>query len=480
MTRTASTTWLMGLGTTLWAATTVAMATASPARPVLPNMQPYADASGHIRTFNTNGDIDLGNPFFQSLGTNGRACVSCHQPSDAWSVTPEHVRDRFRASDGLDPIFRTNDGSVSPLADVSTVAARRAAFSMLLAKGLIRVGIGVPDNAEFDLIDVDDPYGFASAAELSLFRRPLPSTNLGFLATVMWDGRETFPGKPVHFDLSDQANTATLGHAAAPSALTDAVREEIVDFESGLFTAQADDRDAGDLHARGATGGPTAVSFQPFFIGINDVLGPDFNPRVFTLFDAWTKLASSAAAPTGRPTLPLIGVRDHGPDASADAQFNDARLAIARGQQIFNTRPIEITGVNGLNNVLGVSTLKGTCTTCHDTPNVGDHSKSLALDLGLTTEARRTPDLPLYTFRNKTTGQVIKTTDPGRALITGRWADMSLFKGPILRGLAARPPYFHNGSAATLGDVIEFYDTRFALGLTPQEKADLLAFLRAL
>ena len=111
---------------------------------------------------------------------------------------------------------------------------------------------------------------------------------------------------------------------------------------------------------------------------------------------------------------------------------------------------------------------------------MGNHSTSLPLDLGLTGVDRRTPDMPLYTFQNKQTGEIIKTTDPGRALLTGRWKDMSLFKGPILRGLAARPPYFHNGSAATLEDVVDFYDTRFGLQLTPQEKADLVAFLRAL
>ena len=53
----------------------------------------------------------------------------------------------------------------------------------------LRVGIGIPAGAEFTLVDVDDPYGYASASELSLFRRPLPSTNLAFLTGVMWDGR---------------------------------------------------------------------------------------------------------------------------------------------------------------------------------------------------------------------------------------------------------------------------------------------------
>lgn len=85
---------------------------------------------------------------------------------------------------------------------------------------MLRVGIGVPPHAEFELIAVDDPYGYASASELSLFRRPLPATNLADLATVVWDGRETFAGQPIHFDPSDQANSATLGHAAATDPLT--------------------------------------------------------------------------------------------------------------------------------------------------------------------------------------------------------------------------------------------------------------------
>src|SRR5262249_51126176 len=154
--------------------------------------------------------------------------------------------------------------------------------------------------------------------------------------------------------------------------------------------------------------------------------------------------------------------------------------AVARGQDIFNTHVFSIVNVRGVNDTLGSPVLPGTCTTCHDTPNVGNHSKSLPLDLGLTTAAIRSADMPLYTFRNNATAEVIQTTDPGRALITGKWKDMSLFKGPVLRGLAARAPYFHNGFAATLTDVVEFYNSRFNIGLTVQEKSDLVAFLKAL
>ncbi len=102
------------------------------------------------------------------------------------------------------------------------------------------------------------------------------------------------------------------------------------------------------------------------------------------------------------------------------------------------------------------------------------------LNIGLADATRRTPDMPLYTLRNLQTGQTVQTTDPGRALLTGKWKDIGRFKGPVLRGLAARAPYFHNGSAANLAAVVDFYNTRFTLDLNDQEKSDLIAFLQTL
>lgn len=104
----------------------------------------------------------------------------------------------------------------------------------------------------------------------------------------------------------------------------------------------------------------------------------------------------------------------------------------------------------------------------------------MPLNIGIADESRRTPDMPLYTLQNKATGEIIKSTDPGRALITGKWKDIGRFKGPILRAVASRPPYFHDGSAANLVEVVEFYNNRFSMGLTTQEKADLVAFLATL
>ena len=102
------------------------------------------------------------------------------------------------------------------------------------------------------------------------------------------------------------------------------------------------------------------------------------------------------------------------------------------------------------------------------------------MSLGLSDAGLRTPDMPVYTLRCAKAGGVLRTTDPGRALVTGRCEDVGKFKVPTLRALAARAPYFHNGSAATLEDVVEFYDRRFSIGFTAAERADLIAFLRAL
>lgn len=432
------------------------------------NDQEYANSLGTVATYDPTGLIDLGGPFFQSLGSNGRSCFTCHQLDQGMSITPSSIQARFTATRGTDPLFATVDGSNSPSANVSTLTARRAAFSMLLNKGLIRVGLPIPATAEFTLSAVDDPYHFASASQLSLFRRPLPTTNLGFLSTVMWDGRETIAGNTIEAGLLVQANNANLTHAQATVPLTAAQARAIVDFETALYTGQYRDNVAQELASKGSNGGAAAPSdflaTQPFYLGINDPLGDPrtgaaFNPIVFRLYDAWGATLSSA-----------------GPK-------NQARQSILRGQTVFNTKPIAITGVAGINDNLAFGSpavLRGTCTICHDTPNVGNHSVGLPVNIGLTDAARRTPDMPLYTLKNRTTGATVQVTDPGRALITGRWADIGKFKGPILRGLAARPPYFHNGFAATLTDVINFYNVRFAIKFTAQEQADLLAFLQSL
>lgn len=409
----------------------------------LPSTLGGSNPTGSHTTLLTGGPWTDDNPFFQRLGTNGRSCITCHEPAAGWTLTPSRVQSRFNSTNGLEPLFRTVDGANSPTADVSTVDARRIAYSMLLTKGLIRVGMGIPATAEFSLVEADDPYGYASASELSLFRRPLPATNLKFLSTVMWDGRMTFRGQTIHFDLKEQANGATLGHAQATQPLTDQQREDVVAFEKSLFTAQTFDRSSGGTSQAGAQGGPTFLSQQPFFIGINTpARDPNFDRRAFKLFDAW---------------------------GSATGTLGPARQSVYRGQEIFNGRQFAAVGA--------------TCTNCHNTPNVGTNSVNSFFMTGLSDAARRTPDMPLYTFRcnaGSLAGRTFRSTDPGLALVTGRCSDFGKFKVPGLRALAARAPYFHNGLAATLEQVVDHYDRRFAIGLTAVDKADLVAFLRDL
>jgi cytochrome c peroxidase len=440
-----------------------------------------ANAAGQLGTVSTTGTIDRGNEFFRSFGSNGRSCASCHLQASAFGLSAEGAQAVFAASGGRDPLFAPVDGANCPSV---TSADGVAGHSLLLNQGLIRVGLTVPASAEYTITAVHDPYGCAlrdSPAEASVYRRVLPTTNLRFLSAVMWDGRETvqpltdrnsFPSN-LRAGLLHQAMDATLGHAQAAVSPTAAQLGSIVDFELALFTAQQTDNAAGVLQAQNGTGGPAGLAAAPYFPGINDPLGDNptgvaFDPSAMTLFESWKDLSNS------------------GPWA-------EPRKAVARGETVFNNHPLTISGVAGLNDALGVAAINGTCTTCHDTPDVGNHSRPLPLDIGtshVTTyesdpQVRAAlgqlsmPDLPVFQVVCQS-GTVRYTSDPGRALISGKCGDIGRVKGPVLRALAARAPYFHNGAAATLKQVVDFYNLRFQMGLTDQEKTDLEAFLRAL
>ncbi len=131
----------------------------------------------------------------------------------------------------------------------------------------------------------------------------------------MSDGREP--------SLELQATDATMIHFQTATPPTADQVAQIVAFEQGLFSAQAADFAAGYLADDGATGGPFALTRQQFYVGINDVLGGDptgtaFDPEVMTLYDSWA-------------------------DPSQAAALGDARAAVARGEKLFNEKPIVIT-----------------------------------------------------------------------------------------------------------------------------------------
>ena len=473
---------------------------------VIPNLFPFLDPTGVVSTYNVNGPIREDGPFFQSLGTNGRSCGTCHGASDAMGLSVRNVKLRYALTRGRDPLFASFDGANCP----NGSAGNPADHSLLLKGGLIRIPLTLPANVQFTIKAIRDPYGCAIVPDpstgrptVSVYRRPLPTTNLRFLSTLMFDGREsitlplnnqaTFQAN-LTADLMQQSIDATLTHAQAVKAPTVAQQQAIVDFELGLFSAQLADDRAGLLEINGAEGGAYNLSNQSYYPGTNDSLGSDpqggtFDSAAFTTFDAWAHPAS-----TWNPFEQYRAA---------------ARKKIAAGETLFNTRALTISNVRGLNDngALGtvpIGPFQGTCTTCHDAPNIGDHSLPLPLDIGtghdLTNETDPLianaisqldfPDVPVYEITgcpNPFAGSspsaapyVIYTTDPGKGLISGLCSDVNRVKGPVLRGLAARAPYFHNGAAQNLSQLLDFYNQRFQMNLTDEEKSDLIAFLNSL
>lgn len=149
--------------------------------PVLGQTFSSPDPTGVVETYNVAAPtVTKHNPFFQSLGTNGRACATCHEPRSAWSVSAASIQKRFYASGGTDPIFRIVDGATCPSDPVGTFSDKLKAYNLLLTKGLIRIFLPLPEPRDFEITAVNDPYGctdLTGTKMVSVYRRPLPSTN---------------------------------------------------------------------------------------------------------------------------------------------------------------------------------------------------------------------------------------------------------------------------------------------------------------
>lgn len=387
----------------------------------IPNNHPIRNPGGKAATFSTQGSVNLTGEYFQAQGTNGRSCASCHIPEEAWSINPGTLQHLFDETDGTHPVFNRLDANNPLAANLGTVEGRLAAFSMMLSRGVFRRGGTPRANSEWELIAAEDPHGFASLTQLVQWRRAMPTINFAQgSATVNWDGGNSI-GTDQHAGLVNQATRNVTGGQQGPPAPPEVIAD-IVAFEESLFTAQIIVPGVGRLDSDGARGGPEALA------AMSKVEGR------FDLFDAW------------------IG---HG---------NPRRRQIARGQELFNN-----TNAGGRS-----------CSGCHNSANNGTNINNALFDVRTASAEARTPDLPLYTFRNRTTGEIRQLTDAGRGQVTGLWNDLGRFKTPTIRALAARAPYFHNGIAPTLEAVVRHYETHFGFVFTDQERADLVAFLNAL
>ena len=455
----------------------------------VPQKGANADPAGCVESFQPAGAVGTaGNAFFASLGTNGRTCATCHQPPSGMSVSVANIAARYRATRGTDPIFAGVDGANCPNnlpPHTGKGEAFQAAHSVLLQRGAFRIFLPVPAGAEYTATVVSDPYGCntdpsfsqdtvqgETAQMLSVYRRPRMSANLGFVAAfatppgapangpaIMWDTREP--------TLASQARSATLGHAQAQNEPTPQQVAEMVAFETGFFSAQSFDAVARDLAASGAQGGAVALAAAPAGTG-----GAPSNVA-FTEYSTWA--------------------------GAAGTQAQQQRAAIARGQDLFNARQFIMSNVAGLNDIpLGnappSNAVSGTCSTCHNQAHGGNNlfGKVATVDIGVGggSSAHKgpmpSPDLPVFKltckagFTTPFNGSTVYTNDPGLALVNGKCADIGRFAVPQMRALSSRAPYFSDGSAKSLEEVVSFYNQRFDMKLLPGEVQDLVSFLNAL
>src|SRR5579862_4977711 len=464
----------------------------------LPEFDAFDSNEGTLGVLNASGPVNTqGHPFFTALGTNGRACVNCHQPTYGMSVSTTGLVERWRMTDGKDPVFAAFDGSNCP----GLLQDQEKSHSLLLNRGLFRIPLpwppknvdGSPKPVEFTIEVVRDPtgcntspeYGLKSAdPTISVFRRPRPVANLKYVISggqpiVLKTGKladvDPETGKPVSMNLMSDAREASLktqaisaimGHEQAREAPSRQQIEKIVEYESQVYVAQQAHIFGGPL---AIAGGPPALGVAALRDHRAGVLGDNDYDPVFGLFAKW----------------------------KGDDYY---RSSVARGADIFMFRQFWLRDTAHINSIGLGNPLKRTCATCHNAQMTGQDLSAGWVDVGTTTfptwtepstsadtGSTASSDLPVFKVTcsrdadpHPYLGRVIYTTDPGRALVSGRCADVGSIVMQQLRGLAARAPYFANGSAKTLREVVDFYDRRFDMKLSDSEKEDLINFLGAL
>ncbi|HWU85718.1 MAG TPA: hypothetical protein VN253_00480 [Kofleriaceae bacterium] len=385
----------------------------------MPNNVPIPNADGFAATFASAGYVELDGAFFTSQGANGRHCGTCHAPEVGWSLSGPAVTAMFLLTGGTHPLFANNLDTDTPTADMSTVEARWNATTMLRQGKFVRK-VALPATRDYDVVDIVDPFGVSTPATLFWFRRPMPSANLR--SFIVHSDSQMTVGTDVRAGLLKQVR-ANIVNAQQGQPAPDPVVEEIADYELQLSHAQIYLWNVGRLDAGGAHGGPAFAASQPFVAGR------------FDLYDAWQNSA------------------------------NPRRRQIWRGQELFN-------------NVNPPSGHR--CGGCHSAANNGLNVNGTLFDIGTSRIALAKPDMAVFTFQRRMDGSLIQTTDPGQGLRDGQFAHLNKFKTPTLRGLAARAPYFHGGSAQDLLAVVHHYETTFGFDFAPEEEADLVAFLKAL
>lgn len=461
---------------------------------VFPETADYENPAGKSRVILDGGPQSTeGHPFFTPMGPNGRACVTCHQPSDAMSLSLATIRERWAATDGKDPLFAATDGSNCP----TLPQGKRESHSLLLDHGLFRIELpwppkewnGKPVEADFDIEVVRDPWGCNSGRDygpagehesISVYRRPRPVANLKYLTAVgfAFDPKQ---GMPLPLDpetgeflsgnimadnrtvtLKDQMQDAAETHLEFLDRMSAEQKDQVEDFILRLYAAQAQSAEGGML-ADGALGGPEVLRDSKA-----GQLG-SIGRAVWSEFEAWENMDEQTRSALSETQIAY-------------------RESVARGARVFRDRMFLITDSAGINSPIGFGNpVLNSCVFCHNMRQMGNDVAPGQVDLGTTTEpfADPAPHLPLFRITCKDKphphyGKVIHTQDPGFAMTTGKCADVGKITLQSMRSLAARPPYFSNGLAKDLRGVIDYYERRYNIGYTDQEVEDLINLMEAL
>jgi hypothetical protein len=459
----------------------------------MPKELRHPNEAGAVTTLNANGPIATqGHAFFTPLGSNGRACVSCHQPADAMSLSVQTIRERWQATQGKDPLFAPIDGANCP----NLPQGEEASHSLLLKQGLFRIARPWPPQdaaghvikPEFSIevvrdatgCNTDTTYGLKSSTPtISVFRRPRPVANLKYIlaAGFPFDPKNGLPlrrdpqtGEYMSGNLLSDGRALTL-----PAQMVDAMRshlqtngnptpeqlKQILDFEQQVYSAQSHDKWDAALTEGGAEGGPEAL-----FKSRAGMLQNAQRAPIWKEFLPW-KTSTSATSP----------------------EQQKFRESVARGAELFVKRMFLISGSTGINSMGFGSPVLNSCAMCHNMQSVGIDVAPGQVDLGTTNDpwAKPAPELPLFKLTCNANvkphpflGRVVHTQDPGYALTTGRCEDIGKITMQSMRGLAARAPYFSNGSAKTLREIVEIYNRRYGIRFTDQEIDDLTNLMSVL
>jgi cytochrome c peroxidase len=349
----------------------------------------------------------------KGLAGNGRACATCHVPSDAFQLSPAIAQARYAALQAArkhhphadDPLFRAIDAD-----DFRTNGDAASDFTNLTQNGLIRVTLPLPANVKL----IDPLTNQPSGETVADVWRSVPSvlnvaiTGPDGKAPAWPRGPNTSGGYQLDgriTTLQDQALGAFQGHAQTTVAPTASTLDELAAFQNTLFSS-----DGVAALADAVAAGSTTL--------------PDPDPEL-------TPLEQQGKAVFQRACTQCHG----GPGQTTPIQQAFSGRAIVRYHNVVTQCPRPVDAANP------------------PRWNLPACSPSLAKNV-------RTYEITTTTPTGTTKSRVT-TSDPGRLLLSGNAADAGLFDIPPLRGLAHTAPYFHNNSAATIEDVVIHYEEFF-------------------